>query len=426
MTRYITTGSAIERAMRCPPSLVLPRASYESPWSDRGTIIHRFLEDVVGSGYDAALAAVPSSWRDCCAALELEGLEHILAGGVAEIAMAFCCETGKVRELGRGRGRCYEDVTETEIPTTLDWVGIAVIGGTRRALIIDWKTGWAQRGKTAVANWQVDFGALCVSRLFEVELGEVQIIHVAENARPWVSRAPFTSLDVDATADEVVDLYRRAIVMVTGPDNERFPAPTEYSIGPWCNYCASRTFCPAKTSELRRALAGDELHDLLRVSPMPIDLAAEGWRRLQSLKRSVQAIEGAIKAMARDQPIYLGVTAEGRHEWLAPRLVKGKRTLEGERTFEVLEELHGTEVANNGTRLVARIGEVEKAIRGVAPPRKGAAFVKAAFDKLEAVGAVSQRPRIDIDVVTTADTIAPAVPQLPDVPYPNEEEPDDD
>lgn len=426
MTRYITTGSAIERAMRCPPSLVLPRATYESPWSDRGTIIHRFLEDIVGSGYDAALAAVPSTWRDCCAALELEGLEHILAGGVSEIAFAFCCETGKVRELGRGRGRCYEDVRETEIPTTLDWVGIVTIDGHRRALIIDWKTGWAQRGKTAVANWQVDFGALCVSRCFEVELGEVQIVHVAEGARPWVSRAPFTSLDVDATADEVVALYHRAIVMVHDVDGGRLPAPSEYAIGPWCNYCASRTFCPAKTSEVRRALAGDELDDLLRVSPMPITLAAEGWRRIQSLRRSVAAIEGAIKSMARDQPIYLGVTADGRHEWLAPRLVKGKRTLDGEKTFGVIEDVHGTEAANNGTRLVATIGDVEKAVRALAPPRKGAAFIRDLFDKLDAAGAISQRPRIDVDIITTAELEAPAMPQLPDVPYPNEEEPDDD
>lgn len=68
----MTTASQLERVMACPASAALPKARSTDSYSERGTAIHDYLENVFYIGADAALAKVPSAYAEDCAMIPLE------------------------------------------------------------------------------------------------------------------------------------------------------------------------------------------------------------------------------------------------------------------------------------------------------------------------------------------------------------------
>lgn len=439
MKTYVTSGSAIERAMNCIASVALPHADHTSTDSDRGTVLHEFLEDIPRVGRERALTGVPSEWREAAEALNLEGLDHLLVGtGGSEIALAFDCETGAVRELGRGRGRAYGDVKPSEIPATLDVVRIAVVDGRRIGLVVDWKTGWTMRGKKVSGNWQLDFGALLVMRAFECDEVHVQLIHVGELVKPWTSRAMLTSSDTDILADEVMELYQRALPLRrAAEENGQIPARANFRMGEWCTYCPAKRFCPPQTTLIRAVASGDEFDQLMRITPIPDGALAEAWRRLGFAKKLLAMLETAIKAAASDHMIDLGEDAQGLHHWLGPVVVEGKEMLAGDVVYNAIidaassgalvldgpaEEL-ADGIAEAATKLVATKKDLEAAIRAVSPRGKGAANLRAILELVRDRGGATRTTKIEPREIVTKDASPPPVPRH--LPAPTEGAADD-
>lgn len=443
MKTYVTSGSAIERAMNCIASVALPHADHTSVDSDRGTVLHEFLEDIPKVGLERALTGVPAEWREACEALNLEGLDHVLAGGGggAEIALAFDCESGAVRELGRGRGRAYGDVRPSEIPATLDVVRIAIVGGRRIGLVIDWKTGWTMRGKKVSGNWQLDFGALLVMRAFECDEVNVQLIHVGELVKPWTSRGLLTSTDADLVAEEVQELYRRALPLrVAAEERGQIPARSNFRMGVWCDYCPAKRFCPPQMTLIRAVSSGDEFDELMRITPIPDGQLAEAWRRLRFAKKIVSMLEAAIKAAASDHMIDLGEDADGLHHWLGPVVVEGKELLAGDVVYNAIidaaaagdlvldgpaEEL-AEGIAEAATKLTATKKDLEAAIRAVTPKGKGAANLRAVLELVRARDGATRTVKIEPREIVTKDASPPPVPRMLPGPSGSEGGPADD
>src|SRR5690606_5564131 len=115
---------------------------------------------------------VPEKYRDLCEAIDFERLPQGLA---AEVAIAIDVQTGKARELGRGNGRCYETVRETEIPMTLDLLG----ANDDAVMVGDYKSGYSDV-PPAVENGQLRTNAVAAARLIGRDTAVVEIIRIKD------------------------------------------------------------------------------------------------------------------------------------------------------------------------------------------------------------------------------------------------------
>lgn len=369
MKPYIATGSAIERLMNCASSVALPHAHFETPYSTRGTALHSYLEELSRSSRDDALNLVDDEWRPACERLNIDGLDDLLSLA-AEVALAYNVESDTARELGRGAGRIYDDVTDEEIPCALDVVGVRVLpSGVRRGLVVDWKTGWLTRKKRA-SDGQLKFGALAAARAFDLDVVEVQMVHLSENRTPWVQPAVLDALDLETFAADIRALYAEAKRLRA--EYHAGKMPTTFSMGGWCDYCPAKLFCPAQTRLLRSVMSLDELDDLMRVSPMPDAVAADAYVRLEGVERVIATLRGQIYAIAKSRPLYLGATEDGRHRWLGEVISNPKEYLDGNSTFDVLEELVSAECADEATKVTATKKDVQAAIKKHVPKGKAA------------------------------------------------------
>lgn len=405
MSKYVTTGSAIERVWHCRQSIALPHANHETKWSERGTVLHQFLEDVAAHGSDEALELVPSEYRATARALDLSELGDQL-DLAAEVAIAYDCTTDTARELGRGAGRCYDDVTEDEIPCTLDVIGSRQLpDGRLRGLVVDWKFGWKTR-KRVDTHWQLNFGALAAARAFGFDIVEIQLIHPLEDAPPIIQRALMTAWDLDRIAGEIRQLHAEALAaraeMAAGV------MPKTWNTGPWCDNCPSKMFCPAQQALLRSVMAGDEFDQVLRVRPMEPEVAAQAWHRLQAAKKMLAMLEGTIRGMASQSPIYLG-ELDGKHAWLGTVKTPGRTMLNGDAAYEVIAELHGEDAATAATKLVATQKDVKAALSKVVKRGQGAAAMREVLARLGQVEkGITRNPGTKVDVFTTTTRELPA------------------
>jgi hypothetical protein len=418
---YITSGSAFERLALCPTSAALPRSSHESIYSERGNAIHSFLEAVTTIGRDEALKLVDPEWRDTCERLNLEGLDEHL-NLIAEVALAYNVVTDTARELGRGAGRAYTDVTIDELPATLDIVGIREMpNGKRRGFNVDWKTGWTTRKKISTVQ-QLDVGALLIARAYGCDIVEVQLIHVYEDATPWIQRRVIEGWEIDMFAASVADVYRDARVQ-----RERFGAKIpakEFSTGAWCDGCNSREFCPAQVSLVRGALQSPDEYDgplrdpyaLEQMSDEQIAKLLDDVERAQSV---LSLMKKRIYGLASARTIRLGPTSDGSADRLLGRVqYQGREKVDGEKAFDVLAELHDEETATAATRVVATKGDIDAAIMKASKPRKGAENQRKFYAALKAAGGLSSEWRETVKEFTRPKLLADTTKQPIDAPDP--------
>lgn len=382
MTEYLTSGSAVERAFQCEASVVLPRASFTSEYTQRGTMIHAFLESCAKVGRDAALVQIDEvADRDVCAEIDLSGLDFALSLA-AEVAIAYDVETDKARELGRGAGRAYADVRASEIPCTLDIVGVRVLpDGVRRGLVIDWKTSHKTRDASEVL--QLDFGALAAARAYDLDVVEVQLIFVYEGFPPHVSRRVIQGFEIDAFAEELRDKHRR------WSDLRRGIGVVKYHVGPWCDQCASREWCEAQTSLLRSVLAKDLFDGVLRSDPIPDAALADAWRQIGAAQSILTLVKNKVLGVAGTRPILLGTDPDGSEHWIGPVLTEGKDKIDGEAAYDVIARLHNDEVATAATRVTATKKDIDAAIGAVSPRGTKAGNLRAVYGELKATGGIT-------------------------------------
>ena len=405
---YLTSGSAIERALHCTASMALPHADHTTIHTERGTVIHTFLEDVCVVGRETALECVPDDYREVCDALNLDGLDVQLSLA-PEVAIAYDVLTDSARELGRGEGRKYDDVGLNEIPCTLDVVGIREVPRGRRGLVIDWKTGWTT-ARNSRQVLQLDFGGLATARAYGCDVVEVQLVHVREDVRPWVQRRTLSGLEIDAFAAEVqqahasaVELRKRLI------DGAAVPS---WKTGPWCEHCPSWQWCPAQMNLVRNLLSGDEFDQVLRTQPIPERTLAYVWDRIAEAKRTLARLTGIIRGAALAKPIKLGELPSGEVRWLGLVMGEGNDKLDGDKAYAVLADQLGTEVADAATKRTATKKDITAAIKNAVPKGRGAKTMAAFLAELKVRGGVANKISSNVEEWTAK----PGTPQAPALP----------
>lgn len=420
MTEYLTSGSAFERLALCPTSAALPHAHHESIYTRRGTAIHEFLENVSNVGRDAAIELVDSEWRSVCLDLNLEGL-HDQLQLASEVALAYNVETDTARELGRGEGRAYDDVTIDEIPATLDVVGVRELpNGRRRALVVDWKSGWTTRRKIQHVL-QLDVGALLAARAYDCDVAEVQLIHVHEDFEPWVQRRVIDGWEIDAFAAHVKSVHaeakRQRAMLREGL------MPRDFNTGPWCDHCPAREFCPAQATMLRSVLSGDLFDGPNRMQPIPDDVLIQLWTDVIEAQGVLSRMKGKILGIASQRTLHLGKTVDGQDRWLGKYRYLGSEKLDGEKVYDVVAELYGDDVATAATKVVATKKDMEAAVKKAVGRGKGAKALGDVYARLKASGGTSRTWKEDTKEYVTKQLDATA-PQELLAPSANESEPE--
>lgn len=155
--------------------------------------------------------------------------------------------------------------------------------------------------------------------------------------------------------------------------------------GEHCGFCPRASTCQAQREDMRRALAvvdGDVA--AVDVSKLDGQTVARVHRKLKMLASLKEAWDEAIKARIRAT----GPIDCGDGSALAVVTEKGKREIDTAAAWPVLQKhLDYDEMA---ACVVIRVGAVEDAVAKKAPPRKGAAAVRALADELTSAGAIRQ------------------------------------
>jgi hypothetical protein len=426
---WVTSGSQIERTAECPPSAALAQVREVSEDEvevdpstsppERGKAVHSYLQAIAEVGQDRALKLVPDEHRELCATLDLTGIDHLLAL-TPEVAFAYNCITDTARELGRAGERdvAYDSVTADEVPCQLDVVGVSV--DRRRGLYVDWKTGWSKRTR-ARRNQQLWFGGLCMARAYGLEEVTVQLVTIGDHRKPYVQTATLTAFDIDGYALEVQELHRE--VMALREAAARGIRPTGFSVGPWCRYCKSRRVCDAQTALVRAAVGRDWIEEVMRMIPMPPEVAGDALLRIREARNVLNLAEKMVQAAARSQPLPLGQDRDGLYHWYGMTIVEGNEELDAAIAQEVLRaewpphvieetgELEdvGLEIVDLATTKKA----IEQAVGARAARGTKAKTLERIYDAIRARGGARRSTSVKPIEYTTKDPRPRAVPALP-------------
>ena len=298
-----TTGSGIDRLMKCDAAGVLPRSGSESPWSAFGTVMHKFLADCATVGREAALANVPPEHFDACDGIDLEKLPASRPEAyAAEVGFSYDPDTNTAVELGRGMS--HEDVVKASADLDPRFiVGVAdVVGLTDDAVVIaDYKSGWHDYGDLK-GWWQGLFYALCACLVYKREKAVVLLIRVKEDGNSYFASIEIGPMELDGVAQGLLELADRVELNRMRVQAEEHVAPYE---GSHCKWCPSFAYCGAK-SNLATALAQPEAWSAGVIGPqLSISNAALVYERLVAAKAVIEHIESSLREFATDVAVPL-------------------------------------------------------------------------------------------------------------------------
>lgn len=333
------TGSGVERAVNCAASNVLPRA-----WADtgadaaRGIELHGHLERI-GNGTDPAesLEMVDGRYRGACEAVDLEALTEDLELS-PEVTLVYNPFTDTARILGQSLERDYSGVTDEEIPMTLDLVGVNLAEG--RGAVRDYKSGWARISPTR-RNWQMLGGSLALSRVYDLDVVDAQLIYLREGVSIRRDPAIFTPADFAVAAGDLRIFADRAAADRARYARGEHVEPTE---GSWCKYCPSLWCCPAKTGLIRSVITPNALEERIR-GPLTDADAVALWHALKRVEPLLKEGKTRVMALAAIRPLLLETTPDGVEVWLGEDDVRGHEKLDPEKTIEAAAEVFKTDPA---------------------------------------------------------------------------------
>jgi hypothetical protein len=313
---HVATGSGIERAMNCAAASVLPRVwSESSVYAQRGTAIHAHLERLAHGMPEAeSLALVDIEHRDAAATIDTASLADDLTLS-PEVALAYKPADDTARLIGQGLARDYSTVGLDEIPLTIDLAGRRQDHGVVR----DYKTG--HRNVTrAGTNWQMIGAALAVSRAFDLDDMEAEVIYVRPGRDVYRDTARLTGLELAGAAAELRALMPRVerdrASMAAGEHVE----PTE---GSWCQYCPSKWTCPAKVGTLRMGLeiaAGRQV--------VPAGDLVKARELLRAARKELTRLEEQLDD-ALSTPVLLDTAPDGTQQWYGAHREPGNEVIDG-------------------------------------------------------------------------------------------------
>ncbi len=381
------SSSQLERLAACPASGALPQVRSVTPWSERGRVVHRYLEQVRTVGSEAALVEVPDEYRALCEAIDLEALPK--GTWAAEVALAFNVETGEVRELGRGGERedLYADVDPlVEIPGVLDGVGVSFDA----VFVPDWKTGWAPVAPPE-RNHQLRFNALLAARAFDRHQAVVELVRIREDGSVHRQRAELDAFELVLVRDEVRAIHA-TVQEARGRYLEEGEAALQPVEGPWCRYCPAFAHCAAKKSLLVEALQTDD--DVVdgHLASLTDEKVAAGWKMIRRARELLGRVEQTLREYAYARPVYLG---DGL--WLGRIEKAGNEQLDGRIAWAVVAEQRGQKIADQVLEPYMSKKAVEMAVRKtLAEGERISKTTQALIEEIRRRGGVSRKPTTTI------------------------------
>lgn len=384
MTRgHVATGSGIERAMNCAAASVLPRVwSEPSVYAQRGTAIHAHLERLAHGLPEAeSLALVDVEHRDAAATVDTASLTDDLTLS-PEVALAYHPATDTARLIGQGLARDYSTVALDEIPLTIDLAGKRQDHGVVR----DYKTG--HRNVTrAGTNWQMVGAALAVSRAFDLDEMEAEVIYVRPGRDVYRDTARLTGLELAGAAAELRALMPRVERDRARLANGEHVEPTE---GSWCQYCPSKWTCPAKVGTLRLGLdiaAGRQI--------IPAGDLVKAREMLRAARRELDRLEKQLDDTL-STPVMLSADPDGTGYWYGAHLEPGPDVIDGKIAVAAVAAHLKLPEADVRDELVGKVTKerIKKLAAKVAPHGAIAATERSLLAAIAAAGGIT-RPDVE-------------------------------
>lgn len=403
----ITSGSGLERFMNCIGSSVLPRAldAEGNQYSDRGKELHAHLQRVgEGMKVDESLELVDERYRDAAAAIDTEQLRDVL-GLTCEMTFAYNPVFDTARVLGVGLEREYvaAGLTEDEIPVTMDVVGLNSRENPTVGKVVDYKFGWAKL-TPAERNWQMKGGALCLSRVYDLDEVGVQLIHMREKLPARRDVAVFSAADLAIAAaqararwDEVLRARERFEQMKIEP---------EVTKGSWCHHCPSYHACGAQMALVRAAATREVYEEPNRDGPIAHNDVARVYLMLEELEEPRRRLKAAVYAAAKERPVLIRTEEDGTEVWLGVTEVEGNLKLDANKAREIVREMLGKK-RNDGTEsdpadeislYTVSQERIEAACKLRVPKGKGAEKMRAVLAELKRRGGATKPVKHDVDL----------------------------
>jgi RecB family exonuclease len=304
-------------AFRCAGPFLLPRVERLSGAADRGTVIHKYLEDVARYGRDVALQGVPEEHAEECARIDTAAVS-----GDPEVAIAWHSVTDTARVL-TSEGRDYE-VREGEIAGRADLICV-----DEHVRVIDYKTGHSEIEPVAT-NWQLRTLAVMVSRAYGCTTVDAEVWKLREDGGWFRDSARWDAFDLDGFADEI--RRRLSRLRVVG----ELGGTPDLVTGDHCKWCPSVPYCPAQTALVSRLVGGDLSTEIAALAP---EQAGEAYSRLVQYEALLDRMRSAIELRASTEPLPLpdGKTLQAVEE--------KREFVNGAVAAKVLVEKYGEKVA---------------------------------------------------------------------------------
>lgn len=412
------TGSRVHRVWKCPASAVLRQFAdldeeRNAPARGKGKAIHTFLQHVGRSEPAALIANAEPAYAALFSALDIADLPVGLA---AEVSYAWNWRTGSARELGRDLslrvdgGVDYDHPLiqppidwDSEIPCTLDVVGVAMFGSHgadpgRRGYVGDYKSGHAKYPPPDMFG-QTLLGACCVASVHGCDDVVVELLHIHDDGGHHRVRRTVNAFDLEAFAAELYEAMERAqTAEFEGWPNayEDAPQPRE---GLWCDYCPVYRGCPAKLAlvrsmpeklvqlGVRRAEPGGQLE--IDPQALTVSNAAAAWQTIEAIEDVLGRAKAELCKLAWHESIPL---ADGR---VLGRLVTEKRKVNGKLAAELLEKRYGRAERDLRVEVSVTLSALKQAVVAHIQPgqkietRKGDGVLDRLLDALENEGGLT-------------------------------------
>lgn len=303
----MSTASALEREMRCPPSAVLPTTVQESGEdAERGHEIHGFIRSVASNVVPRSIALArlgEGPTRETCEQIDFEMLCGDLVDVRAEVAYRITThgdEDDTIVELGLNLGRRYPPREENDTDGTNDIEGWKAGEVGRLRVVRDIKTGWYPVTPCR-DNPQMQWHARAQMLRFGVDRVEAAIVYVGVGGELSFDTYVFTRLELDTFADDLI--ARKARIARA---NELLKAGQLHvnADDRWCRWCHAKMGCPKFTS-LARAMGGDIDATRARYGTMTLAQKAAIYEDAVRIRDVATMIVDGIRDLARTEPLPL-------------------------------------------------------------------------------------------------------------------------
>lgn len=389
----LPTFSHTPRAFACPPSFALPEdAPHSSTSSSRGIAIHAYLADVPRIGVEAALAKVPSEWRNDCARIDLDGLP-LSGDNIQELALAYDMVSGEVVELGRDIGRNYGEVSLTRLPGTLD---VAYREGSM-ACYDDYKTGHSVLPPPK-KHMQFRVGCMALAKWMGCGSARARMIHINDDGSHWTEEYVF---DAEELAEIEAEFARGIVAVLAAQDAFARGEKLSVQPGDHCTYCPCWTSCPSKTSLMRQVVKERDTLETRLSNLFTEELFPQALAAITEIGQWYSRIKGQAKAFGKRYTVALG---DG---WYYGENTVQVKEYDGQRVFDVVEKELGTSAAKVAVGMDASRASIQRAVewaRDHHPDeevRKRASvvapMVRDLVDKVSKAGGLTTKPQVRVE-----------------------------